>query len=65
MKAQSSRCRENSNMLSAGKVKDVPYVRGMGWRIMDVIDLEVELQQFYKTIEMIDFINKEKLKKTS
>jgi len=39
------------------KVQDVPYMPGMGWRIMDVIDPENELNHFFDAIEKKDFID--------
>lgn len=39
------------------KVEDVPYIPGMGWRIMDVIDPENELQSLYDAIHMKDGID--------
>jgi len=54
VKDQSSRQRENS---LAEKIKDVPYMPGMGWRIMDVIDPDNELWKFYEAIEMKDGID--------
>jgi len=38
------------------KDQDVPYIPGMGWRIMDVIDPQNELNHFYDAIEMRDVI---------
>ena len=45
------------------KVQDVPYMPGMGWRIMDVIDPENELNHFYESIEQKDFILNVNLRK--
>lgn len=45
---QMSRWRDNLNC------EDVPYMPGMGWRIMDVIDPENELNHFLDAIEMMD-----------
>jgi len=39
------------------KLEDVPYMPGMGWRIMDVIDPENELNGFLDAIEMRDGID--------
>lgn len=33
----------------------VPYMPGMGWRIMDVIDPENEYKKFLESIEMQDY----------
>jgi len=38
-------------------IKEVPYMPGMGWRIMDVIDPENELDQLYERIDMMDTID--------
>ena len=36
--------------------KPVPYMPGMGWRIMDVIDPENEYEKFLEDIEKQDYI---------
>jgi len=50
----------------AANIKDVPYMPGMGWRIMDVIDPENELNHFLDGIEMMDGIqySKENIKES-
>ncbi len=35
----------------------VPYMPGMGWRIMDVIDPENEYKKFLEDIEKQDYFN--------
>jgi len=38
----------------------VPYMPGMGWRIMDVIDPENEYKKFLESIEKQDYIQSRK-----
>ena len=36
--------------------RHVPYMPGMGWRIMDVIDPDNEVKKFLEAIEKQDYI---------